>query len=351
MKAILFTLLILSISNAKVVDEPEKKQTKDTRTEPKELSKEDSEELEMQQEFLKQFQDMYDSQMQNDFAVDNQKKPAMADKELRPDESKREEIVSAEKTSLEQKSLDNVTQAVDSTSAVEAVGDAKASIATDSLKAQTDANLVGSSQQKMTGEVDQNQMETNVPFEPVPSLLQNYTPPVFAKPLAKSFEAARKLEDDDKMEDIEKRLFSIEDKIDHLLMHAGHEITPHKVIWTPWGMHIMPNYNNPDSMHHKLSMVDHLFGHGMEHGMGFGMGHGMGFGMGHYMPPMGFGHMAAMGYGMGGHMMGIGHNNPYGYGLDNVGGGWNHFGVTGLGRRANYTGSSNPYYEGNGSII
>ena len=48
--------------------------------------------------------------------------------------------------------------------------------------------------------------------------------------------------------------------------------------WTPWGMHIMPNYQNPNSMHHKLAMVDHIFGHG---GMGYGMGHmGMGMGMG-----------------------------------------------------------------------
>ena len=181
-----------------------------------------------------------------------------------------------------------------------------------------------------------------------PTMMDNYSPPTFKKPLAKSLADARKLEDDDKMEDIEKRLFSIEDKVDHLLMHVGHDLTPHKMTWTPWGMHIMPSYHNPDSMHQKLSMIDHMFGQGGYMG-GAGMGH-MGYRMGMMGHPMGgYGSMMGMmGYG---HKLGLGAANPYGYGLDNVHGGWNMWNNTGLGRRASYPGSSNPYYTGNGSII
>ena len=125
--------------------------------------------------------------------------------------------------------------------------------------------------------------------------------------------AARKLEDDeekeeegeeggeDKLDDVEKRLFSIEDKIDHLLLHAGHEVSPHNSIMTPWGMHFAPSHQDPNSLHKKLTTVDYLFGNHPGMGMG-GMGMGMGMGMG--------------GMGMGNHMMAIGHMNPMGYGLD-----------------------------------
>ena len=103
---------------------------------------------------------------------------------------------------------------------------------------------------------------------------------------------------DDTLDDVEKRLFSIEDKIDHLLLHAGHEVTPHAAMFTPWGLHYAPSHHNPKSLHNKLKMVDYLFGNHMPMG---GMGLGMGMGMGHMM---------------GGHMMGIGHMNPMGVGLD-----------------------------------
>lgn len=102
--------------------------------------------------------------------------------------------------------------------------------------------------------------------------------------------------DEDKLDDVEKRLFSIEDKIDHLLLHAGHEVSPHAAVLTPWGLHFAPSKQNPNSLHNKLKMVDYLFGnHAPMGAMGMGMG---------------------LGYGMGGHMMGIGHMNPMGYGLD-----------------------------------
>lgn len=147
----------------------------------------------------------------------------------------------------------------------------------------------------------------------------------------------RKLSEEEKIEDIEKRLFSIEDKVDHLLLHAGHDLTPHKTVWTPWGPHLMPNYNNKESLHHKLSMVDHLM-----HPYGMGMGMGM---MHH---PMGMMGMPLMDH----HLMGIGHANPWGYGLDHVGGfGFGNPMSMGLGRRSSYQGSSNPFYTGDGSII
>lgn len=120
--------------------------------------------------------------------------------------------------------------------------------------------------------------------------------------------------EEDKLDDVEKRLFSIEDKIDHLLLHAGHEVSGHHAIMTPWGTHFGPSDHNPNSMHHKLRMVDYMFGRHPGMGMGMGMGTGMGMGaMG--MGAMGMG-MGAMGMGMGHHMMGLGHGNPIGVGLD-----------------------------------
>ena len=110
--------------------------------------------------------------------------------------------------------------------------------------------------------------------------------------------------DEDKLDDVEKRLFSIEDKVDHLLLHAGHDLTRHHLVMTPWGTHLSPSEHNPDSMNHKLRMVDYMFGNMPAMG-----GHMMG--MGGHMMGMG-GHMM----GMGGHMMGIGHMNPMRHGLD-----------------------------------
>jgi hypothetical protein len=203
---------------------------------------------------------------------------------------------------------------------------------------------------KLTNTQDISQTKENSSVSPTQSVLEkedstpldNYTPPVFEKPLVKSYDEARKLSDDDKMEDIEKRLFSIEDKVDHLLMHVGHPMRYIKKNWTPFGDHHMPNYHNNDTLNHKLTTIDYLFGGGGA-GLGSVMGHPIG-GFGGMHPMYGYG-------GYGGHMMGIGHNNPWGYGLDHVGGGWSRFDNSGYGRRANYPGPTNPYYTGSGSII
>ena len=118
---------------------------------------------------------------------------------------------------------------------------------------------------------------------------------------------------DENLDDVEKRLFSIEDKIDHLLLHAGHEVQPHSAVVTPWGLTYSPSKNNSKSLNNKLKIIDYLFGnHPMGHGMG-GMGMGMGMGgMGYGMGGMGYG----LGHGLGHGMMGIGHMNPMGVGLD-----------------------------------
>ena len=114
---------------------------------------------------------------------------------------------------------------------------------------------------------------------------------------------------DDTLDDVEKRLFSIEDKIDHLLLHAGHEVSGHHSVMTPWGVHFGPSDHNPDSMHQKLKMVDMMYGAHPAMGMGMGM-HGMG------MHGMGMYGMGMHGMGMGAHMMGLGYGNPTGAGLD-----------------------------------
>lgn len=104
----------------------------------------------------------------------------------------------------------------------------------------------------------------------------------------------RKLDDDeegeeDKIDDIEKRAYSIEDKIDHLLLHAGHDVNGHHPVWTPFGYSSMGKVDGHDSLNHSLKMIDYMHG-GMMGGLG--------------MHPYG--------------MMGIGHANPLGYGLDHL---------------------------------
>ena len=152
-------------------------------------------------------------------------------------------------------------------------------------------------------------------------------------------------EGDDKLTDIEERLYSIEDKIDHLLLHAGHDLRHHTHVMTPWGIYAYPEHNN-DSINHKLTMIDHM-GHGIGH-MGMGMGHmDMGIGMG--INPMGSGHL---GIGLhhaahAAHSMGLGHANPYGEGLGHAGGA--SFLPYG-GRLSAFPSSSNPYY-GSGSYL
>lgn len=104
------------------------------------------------------------------------------------------------------------------------------------------------------------------------------------------------------MTHIRNRLFSIEDKVDHLLLHAGHHLDGHQLAYTPYGTHFVPQFKNQKSLNHRLTMMDSFQNpHVAAGGMGMGMGH-MGMGMGMH-PDV---------------AMGIGHSNPLGYGLDHA---------------------------------
>ena len=122
---------------------------------------------------------------------------------------------------------------------------------------------------------------------------------------------------EDQLKDIRHRLYKIEDKLDHVLYHHGHEVTPHDMHMTPFGVMPVPNTKNPNSAHNQMKMEDHMMnpfhpmgamgamgGMGMPYGMHPGM-------MGMHAGMMGM-HPGMMG-GMGMHpgMMG-GMGMPYG---------------------------------------
>ena len=97
---------------------------------------------------------------------------------------------------------------------------------------------------------------------------------------------------DEQLDDMEKRVFSIEDKIDHLLLHSGHDVGNSHSTMTPFGPLLHPQDHQQNSLNHKLKMIDYLHPHGS------------------FMHP--FNHFGV-------HpnvMMGIGHGNPLGVGLD-----------------------------------
>jgi hypothetical protein len=376
MKSTLIALTFLSLAACDILKPETSQKTEETQT--NNLTQEDpnfkpsDKDLQMQEEFMKQFEQMY-SQLPS--GLDDQKMNPESTQETQlnnkvQDDSTLNQDASRELDVMNQEDFTDLSNQVSTVQK-----DTKQQMSNDvplanTLSPETPSTLDNTGKMSLTSETDQDTTKkdqtsaenttlntqktvpvasTNTKQNQTEAPYDDYKPVVFKKPLAKSLSEARKLEDDDKMEDIEKRLFSIEDKVDHLLMHAGHDLTPHKLTWTPWGMHVMPNYHNPDSLHQKLSMIDHMFGHGGYMG-GAGMGH-MGYGMGMMGHPMGgYGSMMSM-MGYGHNKLGLGHLNPYGYGLDNVHGGWNMWNVTGLGRRASYSGSSNPYYTGSGSII
>ena len=59
---------------------------------------------------------------------------------------------------------------------------------------------------------------------------------------------------------MENRLVAIEEKVDHLLFHNSHDVTPHKVQMTPFGPQLLPDVKNPQSAHHQLKMHDFIRG-------------------------------------------------------------------------------------------
>ena len=114
--------------------------------------------------------------------------------------------------------------------------------------------------------------------QPQPPATDTQLPPV-KKPV--SLESL-----DVKLDDAEKRLYSIEDKIDHLLYHHTHDVTPHNIEFSPMGPVMIPDIKNPKSAHTQMKTHDILrggminpysYGYPMM-GMGMGMGYEMGYG-------------------------------------------------------------------------
>ncbi len=85
---------------------------------------------------------------------------------------------------------------------------------------------------------------------------------------------------------LEQRLVSIEEKIDHVLFHHAHDVTPHEVRMTPMGPQIIPNIKNPNSAHHQMKMHD-IVRTGFSNPYAY-MGNMYGMGMGMMGPPMVF---------------------------------------------------------------
>ena len=60
---------------------------------------------------------------------------------------------------------------------------------------------------------------------------------------------------------MDKYLVQVEDKIDHLLYHHGHDVTRHEAKFTPWGFTYVPTPKDPNSIHQKLKIVDYMQHH------------------------------------------------------------------------------------------
>ena len=67
-----------------------------------------------------------------------------------------------------------------------------------------------------------------------------------------------------KLEELAKKLYEVEDKVDHLLFHFSHDVTKHEYQATPFGTFLAPVPKNPNSIHQKLKLIDYL-NHQMGH--------------------------------------------------------------------------------------
>ena len=79
------------------------------------------------------------------------------------------------------------------------------------------------------------------------------------QPMPFGLKKARTLNEEFSMEDVQERLYAIEDKIDHLLLHAGHDIRDQTGVMTPFGMHYFPTHYNDNSLNSKLATIDYIF--------------------------------------------------------------------------------------------
>jgi len=69
---------------------------------------------------------------------------------------------------------------------------------------------------------------------------------------------------EDKVKKLAELLYTLEDKVDHLLFHYSHDVTKHEYQATPFGTFLAPKPKNKNSIHQKLKLVDYL-NHQMGH--------------------------------------------------------------------------------------
>ena len=76
------------------------------------------------------------------------------------------------------------------------------------------------------------------------------------------------VEEDDPAEkvvkELEKRVYSIDDKVDHLLFHNHHDVVGQTAHYTPMGVQFLPGTKGKDSVDQKLKQIDYM------HNMGGG---------------------------------------------------------------------------------
>ena len=63
---------------------------------------------------------------------------------------------------------------------------------------------------------------------------------------------------DVKLTDIQKRLYEVESKVDHVLFHNSHDVTKHSMTISPWGPMMIPQIDDPESAHTQMKTHDLL---------------------------------------------------------------------------------------------
>lgn len=72
-----------------------------------------------------------------------------------------------------------------------------------------------------------------------------------------SIKLLTKQENED-LSDLAKKLYEVEDKVDHLLYHFSHDVTRHEYQASDFGTFLVPSPKNINSIHQKLKVIDHL---------------------------------------------------------------------------------------------
>jgi len=68
----------------------------------------------------------------------------------------------------------------------------------------------------------------------------------------------RKLNGDQLVDNLITRASTLDDKIDHLLMHNGHDLAGKMAYYTPYGIQVLPKMKSKNSVDQKLKMVDYM---------------------------------------------------------------------------------------------